>query len=524
MTRFIPNHIKLILMKRQLCIFLLCFVCFIFLKGQDTSSDLVGIINGDYYIWEIRTQKYTRYHSLMRFDPSMKLITRSDLGISPSSEDEVELVSMIGNKIFLLTLNSATKRANQTLYYQEIDLSTLTKAGKKTVLFDSPPPAIKTKNIPSFNYAFSDDGSKILVVREYLKNLFKAKPQTFDISVFDANFNLQWKRSETLTLTDKEYKSFSYDVSNNGDVEIMGIVKYDKDTIKTKLLTDYLILDYTEKGQKFSNRNVALEIPDVKIVGDRIVHGDNEFIAAGFYKIPNARKQYGYFLQEYNLNNLSREKSYYRSLAAEQDENIENEADPDLGKINGKGGDDRFVFDVRKLRFDSNGNIFLIGEQHNTNIYYGKYGTVETDYYLDIYVLKLDPEGKLIWEIRIPKRQVYTPTASKNAKYLENFVSYSTCLLDDNLLFFINDNPENLNIGDNKPKKVRWKESQGQVIVVNKDGKMQRKLLSDIPGNMFYTRFLYILPHNRILIRYAAFKEYEESTYKIIDLDNVLNH
>jgi hypothetical protein len=175
------------------------------------------------------------------------------------------------------------------------------------------------------------------------------------------------------------------------------------------------------------------------------------------------------------------------------------------------------------MRHDEYGNIFLIGEQNNT--YYNISNNVRTitEYYLDIYVLKLDPEGKLIWEIRIPKKQVYKPTGFKNVRYLKNFVSYGTTLLNGNLLFFINDNPENLDIKNAKPRSVNWKESQGQVVIVNKDGKMQRKLITGIPGNMFYTGFIYGLSGNRILIRYAAFKEYEESFFKIIDLDQILS-
>jgi hypothetical protein len=143
-------------------------------------------------------------------------------------------------------------------------------------------------------------------------------------------------------------------------------------------------------------------------------------------------------------------------------------------------------------------------------------------YYLDIYVLKLDADGNLIWEIRIPKRQIFSPTRSKNARNLYDFISYAAYTMDDNQLFFLNDNPENMNSGTARPKSVRWKDAISQVLIVDKDGKVKRKAFSDIPGNLFYTNFIYSLGDDRILVRSSHFKEYEESTYKIIDLKQLV--
>jgi hypothetical protein len=516
-------------MKRYFCAILLSFCCLIYLNGQEYPAGLVGEINGDFYIWEARAQKpgklfSTFDHFLLRFDPSMRLITRAKIGISPSPDEQLEKVMLIGKRIVILTATFSSKAEKQILYYQFIDLLTLAKQGQKTMLIESPVPKGRLANLALFKYFLSEDGARLLITREYVPKFLKATPKTFGISVFDQDLNLQWNKSETLPLTDKEFKPAFYQVSTNGDVTITGTAKYDKDTVETKLLRNYVLLEYTDKGQKYSMRKLGLEVANFKIIGSRTTHLSDKIIAAGFFKIPDVKRQYGYFLQEYNLESLKKEKDYYKTLAQETDVTGETDADtdPELKKLDKAGGDDRFAFIIDRFRIDQSGNIFLIGEQNNTFYYTNQYGTTVTEYYLDIYVLKLDPEGKLIWEIRIPKKQIYSPTATKNTKYLGNFVSYATCLFNDNLIFFINDNPENLDIGNRKPKSVKWKESQGQVVIVDKNGKMQRRLISDIPGNMFYTGFLYNLSGNRILIRYAAFKEYEESTYKILDLDQIL--
>ncbi|MGD0342118.1 MAG: hypothetical protein ABSA76_10490 [Bacteroidales bacterium] len=519
-------------MKKYLSAFLLSFCSIVYLNAQEGSASLVGEINSDFYIWESRPHKSSKIntsydHFLLRFDPSMKLIIKAKLGISKLGvlyfDEQVEQVILIGNKIVLITLTNEKNEENQVLYYQFIDPVTLAKQGEKSVLIKYPATSKVLRSLAIFTYDFSKDGSRFMITREFSRNIFKTRPKIFDINVFDQNLSLQWSKSETLSLNDKEFKTKSYQVNSDGDVEIMGEAKFDKDTVETKLLKNYSILDFTEKGEKSSVRNLGLEIADVKIIGEDFLHTSDKMIAAGFYKMPNVRRQYGYFLQEYSLDKLEREKNYYKTLAQETYTSDETETDPELKKLDTKSADDRFAFEVKNLRLDKSGNIFLIGEQHNYVMYTNRYGTTITDYYLDIYVLKLDPNGKLIWEIRIPKRQVYSSTWSRKSYLLKDFVSYASCLKDDNLLFFINDNPKNLNIVNSRPKSVRWKESQGQVVIVNKDGKMQRKLISDIPGNMFYTDFMYSLSNNRILIRYAPYKKYNESIYKIIPLDQILS-
>ena len=90
-------------------------------------------------------------------------------------------------------------------------------------------------------------------------------------------------------------------------------------------------------------------------------------------------------------------------------------------------------------------------------------------------------------------------------------------------MFFLNDNPENIDSGTARPKSVRWKNAISQVLILNEDGKVNRKAFSDLPGNLVYTEFLYILSNDRILVRSSLYKEYEESTYKIIDLKQLVS-
>jgi hypothetical protein len=518
-------------MKKLLFSSLMLFCNLFLLNAQTNTASLVGEINGNYFIWEIRSQKRSGIidrpdHFLMKYDQSMNLIVSNKLDVAESLE-QIEQVMIFGNRIVVFTSVFKKKEKQQLLTYQLIDPSTLKRQGEKTSLIEAYIPNRKVVNYSTFKLLQSDDGGKLLVIKEALRSLLKIVPKAFDVSVFDQNFKLLWNRVETLSITSNRFSLVDYNISNEGNVLITGRVKYDKDTVDAKLLRDYQILKFTENGQKYSSQNLGLKVENYKIIGEHILFSADNIIAVGFYKIPEVKKQYGYFLQEYNLETMEREKNYYKSLAMDTGISDGDESDPDLQKINNKGGDDRFAFEIKRIRQDESGNIFLIGEQQNsyTAIVTQKYGTTTTTtlYYLDIYVLKLDADGKLIWEMRIPKRQVFSPTRSKNARNLYDFVSYAAYLWNGNLLFFLNDNPENIDSGTARPKSVRWKNAISQVLILNEDGKVNRKAFSDLPGNLVYTEFLYILSNDRILVRSSLYKEYEESTYKIIDLKQLVS-
>ena len=88
-------------------------------------------------------------------------------------------------------------------------------------------------------------------------------------------------------------------------------------------------------------------------------------------------------------------------------------------------------------------------------------------------------------------------------------------------MFFINDNPQILDM-KNRPRPVRWNKSLSQVVIIEKNGEIQRKLISDVPGNMLNNSFFELLPDNRVLTRYSSFRKYDKSTYKILDLNRIL--
>jgi hypothetical protein len=501
---------------------LFVFLCYLFpLSAQTNTATVIGEIDDNYFIWEARSKKKSGFydlkdHLLLKYDKSLNLIIRKELNIEESSSERVERIMFFGNWIVVFNSVFNKREDKQFLTYQLIDPNTLQEQGPKLILAES----VESKIAPisSFFLGLSDEGKKLLVLKETFRNIFKGVPKEFDISVFDQEFRLLWNRVENLPALAKGFSLENYDISDEGNVLMVGPARFDKDTVNTKLLKNYLFFEFLDNGQKYSVRNLGLEVANYYIVGQRVQFAVGKIFASGFFKIPEVRKQYGYFLQTYDIGSLQREKNYYEVLDKEYETIDEDETDPAVKETGKKGNDDMFAFDIKRIKLDQSGNTFLIGEQKNTYTVTTQYGTTTTVSYLDIYALKLDPDGKLIWELRIPKRQSFSPTQSKNTRDLSHFISYVPFIWNDYLLFFLNDNPENLNPGLKKPKSVKWKEAISQVLIVGKDGKVDRRAFSELPGNLIYTNFVYNLGDDRILVRSSLFKEYEESSYKIIDL------
>lgn len=515
-------------MKKALYSLIVC-LCYAFsLNAQINTSVFLGEMDGNFFIWETRTAKKGGLyppvnHFILKFDQSMNLISSAKFETNPAKGDQIMQMNKVGEKIAVISLILNVKKKTISIWHQVINPRTLEFEEQKTQLIELYLREDKTANFATFKYAWSDDFSKLLILRETLPKLFKSVPKTFDVSVFDKDLQLLWNRKETLSVTDKNFGLFDYLVSNNGDVNITGFTKFDKDTLQTNLLGNYLFLEFRGNGKKFEVRNFGIEIENYKIKGEQILFTSDKIIAAGFYQLPDIKNQYGYFLHTYNLINLKREKKHYSMFTTEPESVIDDENDPELRDLKDKDGEERFAFDIKRIRRDQWGNIFLIGEQRKTiNTYTAKSSSTK-EFYLDIYALKLDPQGKLIWEKRIPKRQVFTPTATKNAWNLYDFASFATCIWNGNLLFVLNDNPESLETATTKSQKVNWKDALSMMVMIDQDGKVSRKVLSNVAGNLVYTDFFYKLSEDRILVRSSNFKEYEESDYKAIDLKQVFS-
>jgi hypothetical protein len=489
------------------------------LNAQDFSAHLIGNINGNYIIRETRTHRLRESNSLLRLDTSLNIPAKS-VPVSGMLKNEVlSKIMQLGDRIVLFTQQTDNRNDRQILYSRYIDPVTLLAEDQRKILTESALSEDKSGMGGKYTFSLSAEGNKLLVVREEVSNILRARPKTIDISVFDRDLNLLWHKKETLTYSDKQFKPIIYRVEGTGDVVITGRARFDKDTVDTRLLRNYALLEITGNGQKSTLRNFPMEVADYKISGDLVSFLNDNILAAGFYKIPGAGRRYGYFLQEYDRQTLMREKNYYHPLARISVE--PEDSQPGSGKHGKNDADDMYVFTINSVKTDSSGNYILVGEQNKTVIYTNQGRTSITEYYLDIFILKLDQEGNMLWEARIPKKQVFSPTKNKKAGNLYDFASYALVNTGNNLMFFINDNPANP-LNTNRAKTVRWKKSLSQVFIIDKNGEILRKTISDVPGYMMNNSFFTVLPGNRALTRFSGYRKYDRADYRILDLTRIL--
>ena len=237
-------------MKRTFYPIIISLYCFACLNGQDYSAMLVGNIHGDYYIWETKSHKFKLYHSLVKSGPDAEILVRTDPGAALLKNERTEQIILLGDRIVLITSRYKKITDKQSLYYRFIDQATMVPEKEQHILTEPPPPENISTLSGTYTFSVSPDRTRLMVVREFAPNVFKARPKIFEISVFDEDLNLIWDKKETLTVTDKQLKPQSYLVDSAGDVVIMGRAKYDKDTVDTKLLRNFALLEYTENGQR----------------------------------------------------------------------------------------------------------------------------------------------------------------------------------------------------------------------------------------------------------------------------------
>ena len=133
---------------------------------------------------------------------------------------ELEDVAVIGGDIFVLSsFNNEAKRKN-FLFAQKVDYKNLrlSKDFKKIG-------EINTKNKykeGNFDLNISKDSSKILIYNE--KPFNKKEQEVFTLRVFDNQFNELWKKKIRLPYPDKQFRVKEYQVDNQGNVYLLGML------------------------------------------------------------------------------------------------------------------------------------------------------------------------------------------------------------------------------------------------------------------------------------------------------------
>ncbi|MFT4665939.1 MAG: hypothetical protein ACI8YQ_000605 [Polaribacter sp.] len=363
---------------------------------------------------------------------------------------QFEDILMIGGELYLFTsFNNQGKRKN-FLFAQKMNKRNFEVEDELNFIAD-----IDTKNKykeGSFNFHISTDSSKVLVLNElpYKKN----QPEQFALRVYNNDFTLSWQKDIVLPYNDDKFDIEDYQVDNQGNVYLLGLLYGDGSLRKKRGLPNYqyVLLAYTQMGTEKKKYPINLR---EKFITDLTFRPSNngELVFCGFYSESGTYSIRGTYF--FRINPITKE--VFNKSLKELDFEFRTEYVSNRKKQRMDNDDKKselYQFSLDELILRNDGGALLIAEQYfveevrEFDPYYGGVGTFgrygnNNQYrlsyiynYNDIIIVNVDPKGEIEWASRIPKRQ---ETENDGGWYS----SYSMSIVKDKINFIYNDNGRN---------------------------------------------------------------------------------
>ena len=450
---------------------------------KSTLSDVIAFDQSGIYVSKFKRKGLAGIeYVLEHFDAKLNK-TKSEVLNLGDKKDKRVLEQMIhfNDVLYVFSSKSLNDIKKNILYVETINKKTLRTNNDLKKISEIDFQDKSRRNDGDFMYSVSRDSSKILI---YNSLPFEKKENgKFGLHVFDQQLNLLWEDNITLPYEDKLFGVEDYQVSNEGNVYVLGKIYNEnrKSYKRGKPNFKHRILSYNPQSN--NNKEYPVEIEEHFITDMKIAIDDNEnIVCAGFYSELGTMSINGsYFIKidgdskeiitknfkEFGLDFIT------QNMTKRQEKKTRKKADKNK-KV------ELYEYDLDNIILKEDGGALLIGEQYFVNVVttpvvdangVTSYRTTYYYHYNDIIVVNISTEGEILWTEKIPKRQV----SSNDGGF---YSSYSLGIIEDKLYFIFNDNPKNLFYkGEGKVYKFTRKESLVVVVELNSDGKQSREAL-----------------------------------------------
>lgn len=372
-----------------------------------------------------------------------------------------------------------------TLYVQELDKSTLEfkRVAKKITSLSAE--SRRRQYYLGYNFDLSEDSSHVLIY--YSLPNEKKSNEKIGFYVLDNNLDSVWSKDVILPYSDKLFELNNYQISNQGDVYVLGKLNRDKKD-KEKAYYSHKILAYFKNDQEkiFSVEVEQKFLQEMRIV----VNSKNEIICAGFYSESYKSVLKGsFFLKVDGESKEITTKSFKEFSWDFITQNFKSKTKLKAKKREAKGKDVGLgKYEMRSIILREDGGAVLIAEQYyvtesTTTDANGNTRTTFYYHYNDIVVINIDPNGQIEWAEKIAKRQ----NSANDGGY---YSSYALAVTNEKLYFIFNDNGKNLmynGTGKVEPYK-RGKDAVVTLIDMDMDGRQNREILFIATDAQVYTR------------------------------------
>lgn len=447
--------------------------------SRSTLSGVLAYANDGYYV--LRSEKGNYIIEFI----DMNMVTKKSFEIPDDLEykekkRKIEKLFMVGENIYMITYQTATKENIQYFFIESLNSNTLALNNDMKVLYEYSYEK-KRETVNTVSILVADDKKHFLVYRNILDE--KGEDETFNVKMMDASLNIKWEKEFKLPYLASLFSVSRMFIDSKANMYFLGTLAKEKRVSKRSAGSNYTthVIAVLNEGQDIEDLELKL---DTKFISDCqiTVAGNGDIIAAGFYSEIGSQTLKGSFYMSVDAKTRQVKSSNMKEFSFELlTENMTEKQAKKAEKKKDKGKNlELYEYSIDKLIADKDGSVTMVAEQYyvhvvtTTTYSNGQSRTTTTYhyYYNDILVVRINAAGEIQWNCKIPKRQ-----HSINDGGL--YSSYVMTKVDKTLYFIFNDHPDNLvEVEDNKFKNmVPGKEVAVCFTTLNDEGKYEKELL-----------------------------------------------
>jgi hypothetical protein len=303
------------------------------------------------------------------YNANMKLVRSKELDLDVKGKGRfVKDVVMLDRRLWVLSYFYNEKHEKTYLFAQEINKSTLSLAKDMVKIAEQDQKNNDKSDV--FTVAMSRDSSKLLVLNRQPN---AQNQQEFSLSVFDSEFKEVWSRETKLPYSRKSFGIEDYQVDNEGNVYLLGIIYKDgagRLERRGKATYQYDIVAYRRDNQTTELHEYMVDMKD-RFVSDLSfkIADDGDLICAGFYSDKGAKSVKGACF--FKINPKTRDQTSISSRPFDFEFMTVNLSDrnKERAKVALERGDkaaepELYDYSIDKLITRSDGGVIMVAEQY----------------------------------------------------------------------------------------------------------------------------------------------------------------
>ena len=446
-------------------------------KSEITS--MIGYDQSGYYILQ-RTKKSECVIS--KFDFNQNLIHSKELFSHYNGKRTFSMdVKMLNDKLYLFSSIDDVRNGKYYLFCQNIDKKNFELTEKQIPISEIE--HIHGSRAENWKIVTSSDQQKTLLYTK--RNERKSETVNYELIVLDGEMKTVWKNRTEIPYSPDFFEDTELWLSNDGTVVLNGKLYNDKPIDRKRGKKGFVHKSFLCSGKSTNVKELNINLGDKLISEIKILSlAESELACRGFYSDISTKGLAGVFSFLYNI-----ETGKIRSLVTSElslDEITKYWKDKEILRAEARAEKglsvELFDYKLKNIVFNEDSSYYMIAEECYTIDFLeavskdSPYQRVPHYYYDDIIIIKISPNGKIIWADKILKKQ-------ENTYDLNEYHSYAYAVNKGNLYFAFNDHKSNANKSESR-KLTRYtysgrKDGYTVLVKINNKGEQEKSRLFD---------------------------------------------